>query len=57
LWNGSPIGIPYNVVGAGQPGLPVAFEYEDEIDSLKGSDFEAVDVSSLMVDPNSGQVP
>ena len=24
--------------------------------SLKGSDFEAVDVSSLMVDPNSGQV-
>jgi hypothetical protein len=23
---------------------------------LKGSDFEAVDVSSLMVDPNSGQV-
>ncbi len=24
------------------------------IDSLKGSDFEAVDVSSLMVDPNSG---
>lgn len=32
LWNGSPIGIPYNVVGAGQPGLPVAFEYEDESD-------------------------
>ena len=27
------------------------------IDSLMGSDFEAVDVSSLMVDPNSGQVP
>lgn len=26
------------------------------IDTLKGSDFEAVDVSSLMVDPNSGQV-
>ena len=32
LWNGSPIGIPYNVVGAGQPGLPVAFEYENESD-------------------------
>lgn len=27
-----------------------------ELDVLEGSDFEAVDVSSLMVDPNSGQV-
>ena len=26
-----------------------------ELDVVKGSDFEAVDVSSLMVDPNSGQ--
>ncbi|MBA3534055.1 MAG: hypothetical protein H0T73_19210 [Ardenticatenales bacterium] len=27
-----------------------------ELDALRGSDFEAVDVSSLMVDPDSGQV-
>jgi hypothetical protein len=27
-----------------------------ELDDVVGSDFEAVDVSSLMVDPNSGQV-
>ncbi len=27
-----------------------------ELKQVRGSDFEAVDVSSLMVDPNSGQV-
>jgi hypothetical protein len=27
-----------------------------ELHQVKGSDFEAVDVSSLMVDPDSGQV-
>lgn len=26
-----------------------------ELDQVKGSDFEAVDVSLLMIDPNSGQ--
>jgi hypothetical protein len=28
-----------------------------ELDVIEGSDFEAVDVSSLMVDPDSGRVP
>ena len=29
---------------------------DDELDVIDGSDFEAVDVSSLMADPNSGGV-
>lgn len=32
VWEGSPIGIPYNLVSAGQPGVPVEFDYEDESD-------------------------
>ena len=32
LWDGGPIGIPYVVVGAGQPKVPVSFEYADESD-------------------------
>jgi hypothetical protein len=32
VWNGAPNGIPYVVVGSGQPRVPVAFEYADESD-------------------------
>jgi hypothetical protein len=32
LWEGSRIGIPYNVVGAGQPRVRVQFDYADESD-------------------------
>jgi hypothetical protein len=32
-WNGGPFGIPYVVVGAGQPRVPVAFDYDDESDA------------------------
>ncbi len=31
-WEGGPIGIPYIVVPAGQPKVPVSFEYDDESD-------------------------
>src|SRR5688572_28135927 len=31
-WDGGPIGIPYNVVGAGVTKVPVSFDYEDESD-------------------------
>jgi hypothetical protein len=30
LWDGGPIGIPYVVVPAGQPKVPVSFDYADE---------------------------
>ncbi len=33
LYNGEPIGIPYIVVPASQPGVPVSFDYADESDS------------------------
>ena len=32
LYEGAPIGIPYRVVGAGQRGVPVSFEYSSESD-------------------------
>lgn len=32
VWDGKPIGIPYVVVGAGQPVVPVSFYYADESD-------------------------
>ena len=32
-WDGGPIGIPYNLVPAGQPKLPVSFYYPDESDA------------------------
>jgi hypothetical protein len=32
-WNGGPIGIPYNVVAASQPRVPVTFDYDDESDA------------------------
>lgn len=32
LWEGGPIGIPYVVVGAGQPRVAVSFDYADESD-------------------------
>ena len=32
LWDGEPIGIPYNLVGGGQAEVPVAFDYADESD-------------------------
>lgn len=31
-WAGGPFGIPYVVVGAGQPRFPVTFDYDDESD-------------------------
>ena len=31
-WEGAPIGIPYVLVGAGQPKVPVSFDYADESD-------------------------
>jgi hypothetical protein len=33
-WDGGPIGIPYNVVGARQPKVRVSFEYADESDKV-----------------------
>ena len=33
VWNGAPNGIPYVVVPAGTPRVPVAFEYDDESDA------------------------
>jgi len=33
LWNGAPIGIPYNIVGAQQPGVSVSFTYAGESDA------------------------
>jgi hypothetical protein len=32
VWDGAPNGIPYTVVGAGQPKVPVSFQYADESD-------------------------
>jgi hypothetical protein len=32
FWDGGPIGIPFVHVGAGQPMVPVTFEYDDESD-------------------------
>ena len=32
LYDGGPIGIPFTTVGAGQPEVPVGFEYDDESD-------------------------
>src|SRR5437868_13460391 len=34
LWNGGPIGIPFNVVGAGQQTSTVTFDYDDESDHV-----------------------
>jgi hypothetical protein len=34
LWDGGPIGIPYNVVGAGQTPSSVTFDYSDESDHV-----------------------
>jgi hypothetical protein len=34
LWEGKPIGIPVNVVSAGQPKVRVSFEYADESDRV-----------------------
>ena len=32
LWDGGPIGIPYTTVAAGQPLVPITFDYDDESD-------------------------
>ena len=32
IWNGGPIGIPYNVVPETQPTVPISFDYSDESD-------------------------
>ena len=34
LWDGGPIGIPYNVVGAGQPTTSVTFDYDEDSDHV-----------------------
>ena len=34
LWDGGPIGIPYNVVGSGQAKTTVSFDYDDESDHV-----------------------
>lgn len=34
VWEGNPIGIPYNVVSAGQAGVKVTFDYDDESDHV-----------------------
>jgi hypothetical protein len=36
LWDGGPIGIPYNVVGSDQPRVAVSFDYDDESDHPAG---------------------
>ena len=41
---------------SGAPDERWANDMLHELDDVYGSDFEAVDVSSLMLDPNSGQV-
>src|SRR5436305_667500 len=33
-WDGGPIGIPYDTVGAGQPKVAVTFDYDDESDHV-----------------------
>ena len=33
VWNGAPIGIPYVIVAATQPQVPVSFDYDDESDA------------------------
>ena len=33
-WDGGPIGIPYNVVGAGQPTTSVTFDYDEDSDHV-----------------------
>jgi hypothetical protein len=33
VWENAPIGIPFNVVGNNQPGLPVTFQYNSESDA------------------------
>ncbi len=33
-WDGGPIGIPYDVVSAGQPTTSVTFDYDDESDHV-----------------------
>jgi hypothetical protein len=33
VWEGAPIGIPYNIVDSSQPGLPVTFNYDEESDA------------------------
>ncbi|MEY2423727.1 MAG: hypothetical protein QOI95_3794 [Acidimicrobiaceae bacterium] len=34
LWDGGPIGIPYNVVGAGQPTTSVTFDFDEDSDHV-----------------------
>ena len=63
LWDGGPIGIPYNVVGAGQPTSTVTFDYDDESDhvpypipanpSIEGGPNSSGDRHVLIVDNSS----
>ena len=47
-------GSPWYISGAPNDGWDNDMLHE--MDVITGSDFEAVDVSSLMIDPDSGQV-
>lgn len=60
LWNGAPIGIPYNIVGASTPRSSVVFDYTDESDIvgypipkaplIEGGDSSTGDRHVLMLD-------
>lgn len=60
LWNGAPIGIPYNIVGASTPRTSVVFDYTDESDIvgypipkaplIEGGDSSSGDRHVLMLD-------
>ena len=63
LWDGGPIGIPFVAVGAGQPKVPVTFDYADESDPgpypipanppIEGGAQSSGDRHVLVVDANS----
>jgi hypothetical protein len=63
LWDGGPIGIPYDVVGAGQPTTSVTFDYADESDhvpypipanpSIEGGPSSSGDRHIIIVDNSS----
>jgi hypothetical protein len=64
VWNGAPNGIPYVVVGAQQPKVPVSFEYSDESDPgpypipldvpIEGGANSSGDRHVLVVDADAG---
>jgi hypothetical protein len=63
LWDGGPIGIPFNVVGAGQPATSVTFDFDEDSDhvpypipsnpAIEGGPGSAGDRHVLIVDNSS----